>query len=231
MKLKPSSSFYFISIVTIVLGLMIGGFMIARALMPTDIVEFEIGEEINVELSSESFVSLYLEDDLEDVQGYYEEGIYYFDITTTQTDLTLRVSIIDVDSMTEFEENSADAFEPGEYYIEDFINFGDINVHKEGNFRITVNSDNSIEGTLGYTVNDFNTMITQVVAGIGVMGLGTIIGIINWIIVFVKRSKSRKAQVHPGYNSPVGTKNTYGNFNKDYVEENKKEMEDQYRDF
>jgi hypothetical protein len=196
MKTKPSGTYYLIPIAILFISIFLAVFLFFRGVMSPlmDTTEIEINQSFTQELSSGSFVSLFIED--EDMIDYSIEefdGYYVLTYTTNSDTHSVQIEILNDSSLTPTSGFNFEEFEyTTAYTIDNHINFADINIEDTGSYIITISTYNDIPASFAYSVVDFEGDVGFIFTALAVGFFGFLISLILFIIIMVKRSKAKR---------------------------------------
>jgi len=203
MIIKPKGTFYLIPIGILAITIALVGYFFYIGVMEplTDVKEIEINQSFEYELSESSFISLFIDD--EDMNEYTIEaldGYYVLTYETNSDTHNVQIEIIKSDEMNPNAGYNLEVFDKSTAYTyENYLNYADINIEEAGTYIITISTYSSIPATFAYSVADFDTDIINVIYSfvIGFVGFG--LAFIIFIIILMKRGKSKKAAYNEQY--------------------------------
>jgi len=207
MKIKPHGAWYLLPVGLIFISTIIAiVFFYFSIIEPyTSLEDIEENEWYEASYVAGDFISLYFADDTVTSFSAYEfELDYYVDFETTNNNTyTYR---IDVERLSGLGGNGCDlfVFEFEEYMLDDYMNFVDIDITNDAEYRFRLvpyfSSPTADLGVQYITIEE--TVKTMIIAIVSLV-IGYPIAIISFIVIIVRRSGSKKNNNNTPHNRHI----------------------------
>lgn len=196
MKVKPHGAWYLLPVgILFITGVIAVIFFFQAVISPImNVMDANLNQVYDEELTGGSFISLYFEDeDVIDYSFVEEDGEHFFRYETSDGMYSVEVEIVRMDEGALSDGYTIVTFDYADAYtVDEYTNFADINIDEDGTYRIIYSSYDDININFGIQFADWGTYGTKVMVAIISLIIGVPASIISFIVLIVLRANSKK---------------------------------------